>query len=152
MVSVLNFSFLPFDRLSLTQLYDIIKLRQEIFVVEQICPYLDADGKDLESIHVIGEHRDNILVCYARILPPGLSYPEYASIGRVICHQDFRKMGYGMSLMKSAIAKTKELYPDSSIKIGAQTYLKAFYESLGFTDIGEPYIEDGIPHMIMVLV
>lgn len=152
MASDLNFSFLPFDKLSLTQLYDILKLRQEIFVVEQTCPYLDADGKDLESIHIIGEQRDNVLVCYARILPPGLSYPEHASIGRVICHQDYRKMGYGISLMKTAIAKTNELYPGSSIKIGAQAYLKVFYESLGFTDIGEPYIEDGIPHTIMTLV
>ncbi len=151
MTDELTITYFPFNALELHLLYDILRLRQEIFVVEQTCPYLDADGKDLESIHVTGINQDNKLVCYARIIPPGLSYPGFASIGRVICHQNYRKHGYGKFLMQKTIGKTMSLYPNFPIKIGAQSYLKKFYESLGFKDIGEPYIEDGIPHIIMTM-
>lgn len=138
-----------FDALTVSELYNVLKLRSEVFVVEQNCVYQDADGKDAASHHLCG-WLHNQLVAYCRILPPGLSYPE-ASIGRVLTHMAHRKDGYGKQLMMQAIKKTYTLYPDSSIKIGAQQYLLAFYNNLGFQTLGEPYLEDDIPHVTMIL-
>lgn len=138
-----------FDALTVSELYNVLKLRSEVFVVEQNCVYQDADGKDAASHHLCG-WLHNQLVAYCRILPPGLSYPE-ASIGRVLTHIAHRKDGYGKQLMMQAINKTYMLYPEASIKIGAQQYLLAFYNNLGFQTLGEPYLEDGIPHVTMIL-
>ncbi|MCZ2102388.1 MAG: GNAT family N-acetyltransferase [Chitinophagales bacterium] len=146
----LSYTFHTFGELSVDALYEILQLRQEIFIVEQNCPYNDADGKDLSAVHVSGRLPQGQLITYARILPPNISYPGFSSIGRVICHRDFRRFGYGISLMQTTIKHTEELFPNHSIKIGAQAYLKAFYMSFGFIDLNEPYLEDGIPHLIMV--
>jgi ElaA protein len=147
----LNYICKRFDELTIYELYQILKLRQEVFIVEQNCVYLDADGKDLNGYHMMGYDQANELHCYTRLLPEGISYPDYTSIGRVINSATVRGKGYGKELMVLSIQKIKELYPNYSIKIGAQAYLKKFYESLGFLDLGEPYIEDGIPHIIMIL-
>ena len=136
--------------LSPSELYTILKLRSEVFVVEQNCVYLDADGKDALSYHLCGWLNNELLVAYARLLPPGLSYPE-ASIGRVVTNPAHRKDGYGKILMQKAIENTRSLFNTSSIKIGAQQYLLRFYNGLGFTACSEPYMEDGIPHLEMVL-
>ena len=139
----------PFDELDIHLLYDIMRLRQEIFVVEQDCPYLDADGVDLMSHHVT-LLVDNILVGYTRIVPPGISYEAYSSIGRVVTHPDYRISGLGSKLMSHSILKTKQLYPTHTIKISSQVYITQFYAKLGFEVIGEEYLEDGIPHIGMV--
>ena|SRR6218665_702259 len=139
-----------FSELTPAELYAILKLRSEVFVVEQNCVYLDPDGKDAGAYHLCGWMNNELLVAYARLLPPGLSYTE-ASIGRVVSHPAYRKYGYGKILMQKAIEKTKILFDTNSIKIGAQQYLLKFYGDLGFMSIGEPYMEDGIPHVEMLL-
>lgn len=147
----LNYICKPFGQLNIYELYQIMKLRQEVFIVEQNCPYLDADGKDLLGHHLLGFDDQNELHCYTRLLPEGVSYTGFSSIGRVINSEKARGKGFGKQLMQLSIQKIKELYPGIPIKIGAQAYLKGFYESLGFVDLGIPYMEDGIPHLIMVL-
>ena len=139
----------PFDGLDIYGLYDIMNLRQAIFIVEQDCPYLDADYVDIKSYHVTC-YIDKNLVSYVRIVPPGISYDAYSSIGRVVTHQDFRKQGVGKVVMEYAISKTKELYPDQKIKISAQKYITKFYSQLGFKIAGEEYLEDDIPHIAMI--
>lgn len=141
----------PFDVLDVHELYDIMRLRQEVFVVEQDCPYLDADGKDMFGHHLMGQDEGGRLHAYTRLLPVGVSYDGYCSIGRVITSIDVRSKGEGKILMHQSISKIKSLYPDVPIKIGAQAHLKHFYERLGFTDIGIPYLEDNIPHIIMTM-
>ena len=111
--------------------------------------YLDADGKDKHALHLWWE-TEGRPVAYARLLPPGISYKE-ASIGRVVSHPHYRNGGYGRSLMLEAIAQTKTVFSVEEIKIGAQLYLKAFYESLGFMQCSQVYDEDGIDHIEMVL-
>ena len=138
-----------FDELEIYGLYDIMNLRQAIFIVEQDCPYLDADYVDLKSHHVTF-YIDQNLVSYVRIVPPGISYDGYSSIGRVVTHQDFRNKGVGKVIMEYAISKTKELHPDQKIKISAQKYITKFYTQLGFKIVGEEYLEDDIPHIAMI--
>lgn len=138
-----------FSDLTNYELYDILKLRSEVFVVEQSCPFLDPDGKDLSAYHLMG-HRDGQLIAYTRLLGPGISYKEM-SIGRVVNSPQFRKEGIGRELLKESIKSIQELYGPGDIRIGAQLYLKKFYESFGFIQQGEPYIEDGIDHIYMVL-
>jgi ElaA protein len=137
-----------FNELTVAELYRILQLRSEVFVVEQNCVYLDADGKDPSCYHFCGWLHDQ-LVAYCRVVPPGVSYDE-ASIGRVLTHPAHRKDGYGKQLMQKAIKKTYALYPDASIKIGAQQYLLQFYGELGFKVVSEPYLEDNIPHVLML--
>jgi ElaA protein len=137
-----------FEELTVTELYCMLNLRSEVFVVEQNCVYLDTDGKDQASWHLCG-WLHNQLVAYCRILPPGLAFAE-ASIGRVVTQAAHRKDGYGRMLMLKAIEQTYSIYDVSHIKIGAQQYLLQFYGSLGFKPMGEPYLEDGIPHVAML--
>jgi ElaA protein len=144
-------SCLPFHQLSVDQLYHIMALRQEVFVVEQNCPYLDADGKDQASWHLMLYDQAGTLVAYTRLLPRGLAYPDYASIGRVVNSPAVRGSGIGKQLMQLSIAQCQQLFPNQPIKIGAQSYLLRFYESLGFVSTGENYLEDGIPHTKMTL-
>lgn len=144
------FSVLPFDALTLRQLYDIMALRQEVFVVEQNCPYLDADGKDIPSWHLLGIDGDGLLVAYARLLPPGVSYEGYASIGRVVTSPARRGQSLGKQLVAEALAACRQLFADTPVQIGAQYYLLTFYQNFGFTVIGDTYLEDGIPHIHMV--
>ena len=151
MTTDISFTCKPFDQLSVNELYEILRLRQEIFVVEQNCPYQDADGKDYDSYHLIGRSEDGTLCCYTRLIPEGVSYDNFVSIGRVINSAAVRGKGYGKLLMMESIRLVKEQFPGYPIKIGAQAYLKTFYESLGFQDLNEPYLEDGIPHLIMVM-
>lgn len=137
-----------FKELSVDELYEIVMLRQEVFIIEQACPYADCDGKDTMSQHLMGINDDSELVCYARILEPGLSYDE-VSIGRVVSKPLYRKYGLGKMLMKEALRIIKEQYGETDIRIGAQSYLLKFYNDFGFQE-SEPYVEDGIPHHIMI--
>jgi len=145
----LSYACLKFEELSNTILYEILKLRQEVFIVEQDCPYLDTDGKDYHGHHVIIKNNEEI-VAYTRLLPKGISYENYSSIGRVINKKSIRGQGIGKLLMEYSIQKTLELFPDDPIKISAQTYLLDFYSNLGFQKIGEGYLEDNIPHQAMI--
>ena len=147
----LHFVLKHFSDLTVYELYDVLKLRQEVFVVEQNCPYLDNDGKDLDSWHLLGYAPEGYLAAYTRLLPLGLSYPEYASIGRVVTAPQGRGKGYGKVLMAESIAQAHALFNQAPLKIGAQSYLLAFYNGLGFVSTGEEYLEDGIPHTSMVL-
>ena len=140
-----------FSELNLDELYDLLVLRQEVFVVEQDCPYLDADGKDQVSLHVCGRDVDGKLLSYTRIVPKGISYPDYISIGRVIVAESLRGTGEGVRLMEESIKECRGLEASSKIKISAQSHLQKFYGKLGFVTVGEAYLEDGIPHVGMVL-
>lgn len=139
-----------FDQLSTRELYSILQLRIEVFCVEQECPYLDTDGKDLECWHLLIQNSEKKLIAYSRLIPKGISYPEYVSIGRVVCAEGSRKKGLGKLLMEKSMENVKILFGDTPIKIGAQAYLIRFYESLGFISTGENYLEDGIPHVKMI--
>lgn len=147
----LDYSCLPFDHLSVRQLYAIMALRQEVFVVEQNCPYLDADGKDPDAWHLMAHTPDGQLVAYTRLLPKGVAYPEYISIGRVVTSALARGTGSGRALMHKSIVMCRLLFGDGPIKIGAQSYLLDFYGSFGFESTGKEYLEDGIPHTEMIL-
>ena len=144
----IEWSLKKFEELSSLELYEILRLRSEVFVVEQNCVFLDMDNKDQFSLHLQGRI-DGKLAAGVRILPPGLSYDE-PSIGRVVSSPLFRRKGVGIELMKTAIKETISLYGDVAIKIGAQLYLKNFYESFGFVQCSETYLEDDIPHIKML--
>ncbi len=135
--------------MSLDDLYDVMALRQEVFVVEQTSIYLDADGHDQRSLHLLGRDPQGNLVAYLRLLPPGEKYVE-SSIGRVIVSASARGGGVGVELMRRGIARAVEDYPGTGIRISAQEYLLKFYGDLGFASVGESYLEDGIPHLEMV--
>ena len=137
-----------FNELSLRELYSLLQLRSEVFVVEQDCVYQDIDGKDDKALHVLGV-KNNEIIAYTRLFKPS-DYFEEASIGRVIVKQSERKYGYGHDLMKFSIDTVINKFSTETIKIGAQTYLQKFYESHGFQKVGEGYIEDGIPHIHMI--
>ncbi len=145
----LNWTLKKFEALSPAELYAIMQLRNEVFVVEQNCVYQDADNKDLKSFHYMGWD-GSTLVAYTRLLPPGVSYPE-ASIGRVVNSPRYRGIGAGRQLMQLSISHTLTLFSCTQIKIGAQLYLKKFYESLGFVQCSDTYLEDNIPHIEMLL-
>lgn len=147
----LTYSVKPFAKLSLTELYRILQLRQQVFVVEQDCPYLDADDKDQASIHVLGTDGKGVLHSYTRLVPLGLSYQSYVSIGRVVTSIASRRQGTGIELMQKSIAACRNTWPGMPIKISAQQYLIDFYQKFGFVSIGEGYLEDDIPHIAMVL-
>lgn len=136
-----------FRELTPYELYAALQLRNEVFVVEQNCVFQDADDKDQDSYHLLGLHQKK-LVAYTRLVPPGVVYDE-PSIGRVITSPSVRGSGAGKELMQVSIEKIYELYGHHTIKIGAQLYLKKFYEGFGFEQISEPYLEDGIPHIYM---
>jgi len=144
----LSWKVLPFNSLSRDQLYEIMALRQKVFVVEQDCPYLDADGKDQKSLHVLGYH-DEVLAAYARLVEPGGSYEE-PSIGRIVSSPDFRGTGLGKELMQVAIEELQRHFGALPIRISGQLYLQKFYENLGFAVVGEQYLEDNIPHIEML--
>jgi ElaA protein len=146
----ISFSCLPFDDLTLQELYDIMSLRQEVFIVEQNCPYLDADGKDQHAWHLSGTNSAGQLIAYARLLPKGVSYTGYASIGRVVTAPSVRRSGAGRLLMQETIRICLQLFGPVPLKISAQEYLREFYASFGFDPIGETYLEDGIPHIAMI--
>lgn len=136
-----------FEDLSLNELYDMMNLRQEVFVVEQDCPYIDADYKDQKSIHVNAYFNEK-LIAHTRIVYPGVSYQE-ASIGRVVSHPKFRGTGLGKELMLKSIEALEQNF-GSSCRISAQTYLIKFYKQFGFEISSEEYLEDDLPHIQML--
>jgi len=138
-----------FDQLSPHSLYAILQLRNEVFVVEQNCVFQDADDKDQHCNHYMGWH-DATLVAYTRLVPSGIIYHE-ASIGRVVTSPVIRKTGVGSELMLNSINWIYSQWGKQKIKIGAQYYLKKFYESLGFQQCSDVYLEDNIPHIHMIL-
>ena len=144
----MEFFIKEFYQLSLDELYRILQLRSEIFVVEQDCVYQDLDFKDQKSLHVFGIKNDKI-IAYTRIFKPG-DYFKESSIGRVVVRKDERQHKYGYDIMKASIQAVKDYFSETTIKISAQTYLRKFYNNLGFKEIGEEYLEDGIPHIAMV--
>lgn len=150
-VSTSNLRWLcsKFESLSTNELYSLLKLRAEVFIVEQDCNYQDLDGKDQVAFHLLGTQGSD-LCCYARLIPPGISYDE-ASIGRIVTSSKFRGTGIGKLLVAECIRQCKILWPDSAITISAQHYLERFYHDYGFTTESEPYQEDGIPHIRMQL-
>ena len=138
-----------FKDLTTNELYQILQLRNEVFIVEQNCPFQDLDDKDFKCFHLLGFDTDSQkILAYTRIVPKGVSYEE-ASIGRVVTSPLARGRGIGKVLMLKSIELLEELYGGVPIKIGAQYYLKKFYESLGFQQVGEIYLEDGIEHILM---
>jgi ElaA protein len=143
----MNFIVKYFSELNTTELYKILQLRAEVFVVEQDCIYQDIDFKDQKSLHIIG-YKDNEIVAYTRIFKPG-DYFDNASIGRVLVVALERKYGFGHDLMKASITAINAHFKVTKITISAQKYLKKFYESHQFTQVGEEYLEDGIPHIRM---
>ncbi|WP_282072174.1 GNAT family N-acetyltransferase [Polaribacter atrinae] len=143
----MNFQIKTFQELNTTELYKILQLRSEVFVVEQDCVYQDVDFKDQKALHVIGTKNDKI-VAYTRIFKPG-DYFTNSSIGRVVVAASERKYGYGHNLMKASIDAIKTHFNVDKITISAQKYLKKFYEKHQFIQVGEEYLEDGIPHIRM---
>jgi len=141
---------LGFSQLSTAQLYQIIQLRIEVFVVEQTCYYQDLDGKDTlpTTLHLVAMRGDE-LVAYARILAPGVSYPDFSSIGRVIVSQSARGIKLGDQLMTRAITLTEQCWSNHEVKISAQQHLQGYYQKHGFYTISPMYLEDDIPHVAM---
>ncbi len=140
-----------FDELTLDEFHNILQLRINVFVVEQNCPYPELDGKDRIAYHFFAFADDNPLqiITYTRIFKPG-DYYKNAAIGRVVVHPDYRNEKLGHELIKRSINQIEDLFNTTKIKIGAQTYLKKFYEYHGFKKVGDSYIEDGIPHIYML--
>lgn len=145
---MLDISAKTFQQLSLNELYYILQLRSEVFVVEQDCVYQDVDGKDQKALHIIGKKGDKI-VGYTRVFKPG-DYFKESSIGRVVVSKKERHLNYGEQLMKASIYAIEANFNTKEIKLSAQKYLEKFYNNLGFITEGEPYLEDGIPHIAMV--
>lgn len=145
---MINIKVKTFKELTTDELYNLLQLRSEVFVVEQACVYQDIDGKDQNALHVLG-YLGEKLVAYTRMFKPG-DYFEYASIGRVVVRAHERKFKYGYTIMEASIEAVKIHYNTNTIKISAQTYLKRFYNNLGFKEIGEEYLEDDIPHIGMI--
>lgn len=146
---MINWICKSFEELTTLELYALLQLRNEVFIVEQNCPYLDVDGKDLKSYHLMAWKEDR-LIAYTRLIPPGISYDE-VSIGRVVNSPSVRGSGIGKELMQLSIAKIYELFGKQDILIGAQFYLKKFYSDLGFEQEGDVYLEDNIEHILMRL-
>jgi len=137
-----------FSELTNQELYDLLQLRAEVFVVEQDCVYQDLDGKDDKALHVLGFKNDK-LIGYTRIFNAGYYFDE-ASIGRVVISKNERQYKYGYDIMKASIEAIKDNYNEVLIKISAQCYLKKFYNNNGFKAVGEEYLEDNIPHIAMI--
>ena len=145
----IEWKIFTFEQLTTGELYDILYLRNEVFVIEQECAYLDTDYKDQKALHICG-YAENRLIAYCRVFDAGIYFPE-AAIGRVVVDKQYRKYGYGKFLMEKAIETVKNEYKTDTIVISGQSYLLRFYEGLGFKKISEEYMEAGIPHVRMKL-
>ncbi|MFC7446113.1 N-acetyltransferase ElaA [Mesoflavibacter sp. HG96] len=145
---MLNITVKSFNQLTINELYEVLQLRSEVFVVEQDCVYQDIDGKDQNALHVLGI-KDNKIVAYTRLFKPG-DYFNLASIGRVVVKENQRMHKYGYDIMEASIKAIKTNYNTTDIKISAQCYLKRFYNNLNFFEVGEQYLEDDIPHIAML--
>ena len=141
--------WLPFGRLTVEQLYEVLALRQTVFVLEQRCFYLDVDGRDLDAWHLLGL-REGALAAYLRVLPPG-QHRDAPAIGRVLTSPQARGAGLGRALVAEGVRRARELFPQQPIRLAAQQHLVPFYASLGFAPVGPPYDEDGIMHVDMLL-
>ncbi|RXG17950.1 ElaA protein [Leeuwenhoekiella aestuarii] len=144
----MEIKILSFEQLTIHTLYELLQLRAEVFVVEQNCPYQDVDGKDQKALHVLG-YKEGSLVAYTRLFEPG-AYFNNASIGRVLVKENQRQYGYGKVIMQASITHIETDLNTKTIELSAQTYLKKFYNELGFRAVGEGYLEDDIPHMRMI--
>ena len=138
-----------FEELTTEELYAILQLRTEVFVVEQDCVYQDLDFKDQKALHVLG-FKNKIIVAYTRLFKPG-DYFNEASIGRVVVVKKERQHKYGYDIMNASIEAIKNKFNETDIRISAQCYLKKFYTNVGFKEVGEEYLEDGIPHVNMII-
>ena len=140
-----------FKQLDVDELFELLKLRVDVFVVEQNCPYPEIDEKDrhADTLHLFGTKKNGGLAAYLRILPPGLSFKE-ASFGRVVVAVQYRKQGISNTLVKKAFEIIENRWPEKNIRIGAQVYLKQFYESHDFQSVSSEYFEDGIAHIDML--
>lgn len=145
----MNTEIKSFDQLTNSELYEVLRLRAEVFIVEQECVYQDLDGKDQKALHVIGK-TDQKLVAYARIFKAG-DYFEQACIGRILVAPDSRSSGLGKEIVGAAVDAIREVYKEDKIKLSAQSYLQNFYAELGFEPTGNEYLEDGIPHIAMII-
>jgi len=145
---MLNIKVKSFEQLTKLELYYLLQLRSEVFVVEQDCVYQDLDGKDEKALHILGLKEDKI-VAYTRVFKPGLYFDE-ASIGRVVVAKNERQYKYGYDIMNASIEAIQDRYKTPEIKISAQSYLNKFYTNLGFKNVGKEYLEDGIPHVAMI--
>jgi ElaA protein len=148
-ITWLNVTWKPFAELSGIEIYRALMLRQSVFVVEQSCPYLDADGLDESAIHGLGHDQNGRLVAVTRILPPGCK-SELPSIGRIAVATDARHLNHGRTIVAAALDETRRHHPGSPIRIDAQAYLERFYGSFGFVRTGLPFDEDGIAHVAMI--
>ena len=145
----MNFTLKKFEQLTNNELYSILKVRTEVFVVEQNCPYPEVDGKDLKSYHLYKEENGEI-IAYLRILPPGVSYKEL-SIGRVLVKKEYRGQKLAHQMMEYALQFIQNELNETAVKIQAQAHLHKFYGSFGFKAVSETYLEDNIPHIDMIL-
>ena len=145
---MINITVKTFEALTKIELYKLLQLRSEVFGVEQDCVYQDIDGKDQKSLHVLGVKNDKI-VAYTRIFKPG-DYFKESSIGRVVVAKNQRQHKYGYDIMHASAEAIQLHFGETVIKISAQLYLKKFYNDLGFSEIGGPYLEDNIPHIAMI--
>lgn len=143
----MNIQVKSFSELKITELYSILQLRSEVFVVEQDCVYQDIDFKDQKALHVLG-YKNDVLIAYTRIFKPE-DYFKNSSIGRVVVKESERKFNYGHQIMKASITSIKNYFKEDIITISAQKYLKKFYEYHGFYQVEDEYLEDGIPHIRM---
>lgn len=150
MTGIITWRFVPFSALNTLELYELLQLRSEVFVLEQACAFQDLDGADTKAMHLLGV-RDGRLAAYARCFAAGAKFAE-ASIGRVVTHASARGGGIGHVLMKEAIARLQAHWGPQPIRIGAQARLEKFYNQHGFVRNGEPYSEDDIPHIEMLRV
>ena len=144
----IEWRFKSFESLTKTELHEMMILRQQVFVVEQDCPYQDADEKDKDSHHLIG-YINGVLVAYLRLVKPGISYVEM-SFGRIVTAKSHRGTGLGVALMKEGIKQSITLYGTSKNRISAQSHLLPFYQKFGFESTGKEYLEDNIPHTEMI--
>ena len=149
----LDWKLMALNQMTVPQLYEMLQLRTEVFVVEQNCVFQDMDGADDQAVHLLGSQnipgQGEQLVAYARLFPAGVKFAE-ASIGRVVTRGSARGAGLGHVLIQQAIAAVHSLWGEQAIRIGAQAQLKSFYSQQGFVDVGVPYVEDGIDHLEMV--
>ncbi len=144
----MEISVKKFYELTIYELHDLLQLRSEVFVVEQDCVYQDIDGKDKKGLHVLAK-KEGEIVAYTRCFEPGI-YFEEAAIGRVVVPKTQRKYGYGHDIMKASIKAIKEHYNEERIALSGQKHLIKFYNAHGFKQVGEGYLEDGIPHVLMI--
>ena len=143
----MNIEIKKFDELTSRDIYEILKIRSEVFVVEQNCIYNDVDEKDMESVHIFFKEKDKI-ISYIRVIKPGVSY-DNASIGRVLVVLEERHRGLAKKIVQEGINYIINIWNEEKITIGAQEYLINFYKDLGFKPISQVYLEDGIPHLDM---